>query len=187
MNHTVFLTVMLMGVLAFMLASSAMAQPPQPQTFSLARHSEVEPFNDEVYVEECGACHFPYQAGLLPARSWKKLMDPAALEDHFGDNAELDEEIRAPIQALLLKHSADASRYKRSKKIRVSLKKDEAPLRITDVPYIRRKHHELKDKHVKANPKVESLSYCNKCHLQAKNNSYDDDTVEIPGFGKWTW
>ena len=155
--------------------------------FSLERKSEVAVVSDKDYIEECGSCHFPYQPGLLPEASWHKLMDAKALEDHFGDNAELDEDLRTHILDVLVKASADKSSYKRSKKIMVSLRDDKAPLRITETPYIKSAHHEIPAKLIKENPKVKSLSYCNKCHQLADKGSFDDDSVSIPGHGNWTW
>ena len=35
---------------------------------------DVAPVNNELYVKECGYCHFAYQAGLLPSSSWNKIM-----------------------------------------------------------------------------------------------------------------
>ena len=35
------------------------------------------------YQEECGACHFAYDARFLPARSWEKIM--ATLDKHFNE------------------------------------------------------------------------------------------------------
>ena len=154
--------------------------------FSLERKNEVAPVSSDTYEEECGACHFPYQPGLLPSGSWKKLLAPQALEDHFGENAELDEGLRMQLLALLEKNAADTSYYKRSRKIMASLK-GETPSRITDVPYIRRKHHEIPARLIKPNDKVKSLSYCDACHQQAGKGIYDDDTVNIPGYGQWTW
>ena len=153
---------------------------------SLERKNEVAPVSNDTYKEECGACHFPYQPGLLPSASWKKLLAPEALEDHFGENAELDEELRLQLLALLEKNAADTSYYKRSRKIMASLS-GETPLRITEVPYIRRKHHEIPARLIKPNDKVKSLSYCDACHQQADKGIYDDDTVSIPGYGQWTW
>ena len=155
--------------------------------FSLERKNEVAQVDDALYKEECGSCHFPYQPGLLPEASWHKLMKPTALEDHFGDNAELDEEDSAHILNILVNNSADKSDYKRSKKIMASLRSDAAPIRIIETPYIRRKHHDIPDKLVKDNPKVKSLSYCDNCHKKADEGNYDDDTVVIPNHGNWTW
>jgi hypothetical protein len=153
---------------------------------SLDRKKEVAPAADPTYVKECGACHFAYQPGLLPERSWRKLLAPDALVDHFGANAELDEAPRTAILDFLVANSADKSYYKRSKKIMTSLRSDEAPLRITDVPYIRRKHHEIPADLIKSD-KVKSLSFCDACHQGAERGTYDDDTVNIPGYGNWTW
>lgn len=144
-------------------------------------HKGVEPVTNELYEEECGACHFPYQPGLLPARSWNRLMAPEALADHFGDNAELEDPLRRELLAFLTDAAADKSWYKRSIKVRRSLKGDEAPLRITEVPYIRRKHADIPDKDITGNDQVRSLSYCDNCHRRAARGIYDEDTVEIPG------
>ena len=34
--------------------------------------TDVAPVNNQLYIKECGSCHFPYQAGLLPANAWNK-------------------------------------------------------------------------------------------------------------------
>ena len=153
---------------------------------TLDRKGEIAPLVNETYKEECGSCHFPYQPGLLPSRSWKKLLSPSALEDHFGENAELDEDVRLQLLAVLEKSAAETSYYKRSRKIMASLK-DATPLRITEVPYIQRAHHEVPARLIKKNDKVKSLSYCDACHQKADKGIYDDDTVSIPGHGAWTW
>ena len=153
--------------------------------FSLKRMKGVAPVRDEIYLDECGACHMPYQPGLLPARSWHKLLDAKALADHFGENAELDEETRRHLLAFASAHAADTSYYKRSRKVMASLAEDQTPLRITEVPYIREKHREIPAALITANPQVKSLSFCNRCHRKADAGIYDDDTVVIPGHGRW--
>ncbi len=147
------------------------------------RHG-VEVIPNKVYEEECGSCHIAYQPGLLPKRSWLLLMQPSALEDHFGDNAALEEETRADIEKYLVDHSAETSSGKRSRKILSSLRIDESPLRITEVRYIERKHDEI-PKRLIVQKEVKSLSYCNKCHKKAEKGIYDDDSVFIPNYGRW--
>ena len=150
------------------------------------RHKGVAPVTDAKYAESCGECHFAYQPGLLPARSWQKLLDPKQLEDHFGENAELPEMDRVAVLQFLTKYSADSTiRYKRSIKIRRSLDDDAVPLRITEVPYIKKKHDEIPRKMIQDNRQVRSLSYCNKCHTEAAKGVFDDDTVDIPNFPDW--
>lgn len=155
--------------------------------FTLERRKGVKPVTDTGYNEECGACHFPYQPGLLPEASWKKILSRQALENHFGENAELDEKIRQHILSLAVANSADKSRYKRSKKIMASLGDNPPPLRITKVPYIHDKHEEVYEEVVKHSKKIKSMSLCDDCHQKAKEGIFDDDTVVIPGYGRWTW
>lgn len=154
--------------------------------FSLDHYKEVAPVTDASYRKECGACHMAYPPGLLPERSWRKLLDARALGDHFGEVAELDDQTREHLLDYTIVHAADRSSYKRSKKVVASLKETEAPLRINEVPYIRQKHHEIPVALIKQNDKVKSLSYCDSCHTTASQGRFDDDMVRIPGYGWWT-
>jgi len=165
------------------LALSLPAQADWKEWFSLDRAKEIIQVNNPVYEDECGSCHFAYQPGLLPKASWEKLMDGKALEDHFGDNAELDDAVRAEIERFLVENAADDAASKRSKKIMASLREDLAPIRITKVPFIVSRHEEIPDRLISGNPKVKSLSQCQQCHQDIKNGVYDDDTVYIAGHG----
>ena len=40
------------------------------------------------YTLECASCHTAYPPGMLPARSWERLM--AGLDRHYGSDASLD-------------------------------------------------------------------------------------------------
>ena len=145
--------------------------------------ADVAPVSDVRYAQECGSCHFAYQPGLLPARSWQKLM--GNLADHFGDNAELPQEDAAAITDYLVKNAADRSNYRRSVKINNSLSARQTPVRITEAPYIVRKHRKIPARLITGNPKVKSLSQCNACHAKAEAGSFSDHDVDIPGHGRW--
>lgn len=149
------------------------------------RLKEVDRVRNTHYAEECSACHFAYQPGLLPARSWKKLLDSKALGEHFGENAELDEEVRLEIEKYAVANAADESNSKRSRKIMASLPRKSTPLRITEIPYIKEKHSEIPKEMIAGNPQVKSLSNCNHCHTRADKGVFDDDTVYIKGHGPW--
>lgn len=166
----------------------AVAAPAHAQDFynPFSRHKEMVPVTDDTYNSECGDCHFAFQPGWLPVRSWQKLMDPTALKDHFGDNAELDEQTRRAVAKVLEAGAAEHSPSKRAKKVLRSLNKGDAPLRITETPYIKRKHHEIPAKWIKDNPDVKSLANCDACHLHAADGIFDDDGVDIPNHGPWT-
>ena len=143
----------------------------------------VAPIDNSFYVKECGVCHFAYQPGLLPARSWQQLM--ANIENHFDENAELETDEQKTLTDYLVNNAADFSKHKRSRKIMRSLSQHKTLIRITEIPYIVHEHDELPSIMVIGNPKVKSLSYCDKCHTRADTGSYSEDDINIPGFGFW--
>lgn len=130
-----------------------------------------------IYKNECGgSCHMVYPARLLPSESWQKLM--SGLEDHFGDNAELNPAEQAEITQYLVENSPGKSSFRRSRSMM------QAPLRITQMPHFRHEHN-FSDKMVKDNPKVASLSNCDACHQGAETGSFNEHDVRIPGFAGW--
>ncbi|MGD2055248.1 MAG: diheme cytochrome c [Gammaproteobacteria bacterium] len=143
---------------------------------------DVTPVQDTLYQEECGACHFAYQPGLLPAASWQTLMD--GLADHFGENAELDADTAARLRDYLGANAADRASTGRSPRIAGSLR-GAAPLRITETAYFRRQHDEIPVRAVAGNPEVGSFSRCDACHAGAGEGNYDEHAVRIPGWGRW--
>jgi hypothetical protein len=149
------------------------------------RQKNVKPVMNKQYRDECGACHFAYQPGLLPSRSWELLLNAEALRKHFGVNAELDDDTLKVIHDYAVDNAADKSWYKRSRKIAVATEKGPAPLRITELRYISRKHHDIPEKMIKGNKDVKSLSFCDKCHTQTEQGIYDADTVSIPNYPDW--
>jgi hypothetical protein len=147
------------------------------------RTNDVSAVTSTVYKEECGSCHMAYPPGLLPARSWDKIM--LELENHFGDNAELDAETSQLITKLLLTNSADRSDYRRSKKFNRSINFNDIPVRISETPYFKHEHDEIPTRFVTANPEVNSFSQCDACHAKAERGSFNEHDVHIPGYGRW--
>lgn len=147
------------------------------------RHtSGANPVNNKQYKDECGSCHFAYQPGLLPAKSWEKLLTAEGLHDHFGEVADLDKDTLQAIRDYVLANAAEKSYYKIARKIAVATEGGEAPLRITEVRYIKRKHHSIPEKMIRDNKDVKSLSYCNACHTKAEQGIFKEDTVLIPNY-----
>ena len=148
------------------------------------RTRDVAVVANPLYKEECGSCHMAYPPGLLPGRSWEKMM--ASLEEHFGENAELDSATAAELTRFLVEHSADAEpQYRRSRHITRDLSSESVPLRITELAYFRHEHDEIPVRLVNANPKVNSYSNCNACHQNAELGSFSEREINIPGHGKW--
>ena len=154
-------------------------------TFSslLKREKDVAPVTYMKYEKECGDCHMPYPAGLLPGRSWQKIM--SGLDNHFDDNAELDPAVNQEITDYLVRNSADNSPYRRSRRIMRTLSSEQVPLRITELSYVRRAHREIPKRMVVGNDKVNSLSNCSACHQRAKQGSFSEREIHIPGYGRW--
>ncbi len=136
----------------------------------------LPPVDNALYSEECASCHFLYLPGLLPSGSWGKIMEGA--EDHFGEDLALDEETSAEILKYLEANGAETTGAKRSVKIMKSLK-GETPLRITEVRYIVKEHHEIKSKVFKRESIV-SFSNCGACHRTADKGIFEEDDIKIP-------
>jgi len=134
------------------------------------------PPKDSAYSRECGSCHFLYFPGLLPENSWIKLM---AQEDHFGEALGLDAEAAAEITGYLKANSADRNRQTEwSSKIMRSLG-TLTPVKITEVPYITRKHGKIK-REVFSRASVKTLSNCGACHRTGAEGDFEEDNVKIP-------
>lgn len=144
---------------------------------------DIAAVNNDTYSKECGSCHFAYQPGLLPERSWRKILE--SLHQHFGDNAELAEADQAVISEYLMTNAAEHSSTRRSQKLLDSLADDAGPLRITEVPYIQRKHREVPKAAFGKPDGVKNLSDCKACHTRAETGSYSEHEIKIPGLGNW--
>ena len=137
---------------------------------------EMNPVSNTIYKETCGACHFSYQPELLPAGSWEKIC--VGLDNHFDEAIELEPESKKVIIEYLKTNAADRSSVEKSVKIMRSLG-NQTPLRITEIPYFQRKHHEIKAE-VLERESIGSLSNCPACHQTAESGDYDDDHAVIP-------
>ena len=130
------------------------------------------------YQAECTSCHVGYLPGFLPERSWKKLI--ADLDNHFGENASLDDPVREEIQKYLVKNAADMpAATKRSKKIAKMISASDTPLRITETPFWTRKHAAIKA-YVWKREKVGSKAHCDSCHRDANKGLFSEHDVHIP-------
>ena len=188
MNHKTFAVSILLSAAMLAISGTAISDDDNEKGGFINRwfggnQAGVAPVENSHYLEECGSCHFPYQPGLLPARSWSKLM--TGLDDHFGENAELPAEDAKLIEGYLVKNAADKSSYKRSQKIMRNMPPTDTPLRISETRYFIKKHDELSRRMVQDNPQVRSFSNCGSCHTQAAKGSFEENEIKIPGFGQW--
>ncbi|RDE19384.1 hypothetical protein DV711_10830 [Motiliproteus coralliicola] len=136
-----------------------------------------------LYDEECGSCHLAYPGYLLPTDSWINLMNN--LEDHFGENAELDSQDQQAIKQYLATNAADSRRYAKLRDA-ATIDDSRAPLmRITELPFFIEEHDEVPQYMVEGNDQVGSFSQCDTCHADADRGRFDEDQIRIPGYGRW--
>ncbi|EHR72359.1 Dihem cytochrome c [Burkholderiales bacterium JOSHI_001] len=120
-----------------------------------------------VYTQECASCHVAYPPGLLPARSWQRIMN--SLDKHYGSDASLDAATTKQIDGWL---QANAGTYKRVR--------EEPPQdRLTRSAWFDRKHGGL-DASVWKLASVKSPANCGACHGGADRGQFDDDHLKFP-------
>lgn len=119
------------------------------------------------YQAECAACHTAYAPGLLPARSWQRIM--SGLDKHYGTDASLDD---ATVRQLSVWLQANAGTYKR-----VS---EEPPQdRLTRSAWFARKHDDIPPS-VWKHTAIKSAANCGACHTGADRGDFDDDNIRLP-------
>lgn len=91
---------------------------------------------NKVVAKECGACHMPYPAMLLPARSWAKII--GALDKHFGEDASMPEASRQQILAFMSANAGDSASS--DSWFMRGVPNTATPVRITDMPFWRSIH-----------------------------------------------
>ena len=167
--------------LALTMGSTAVVLADRPTTVKKKNVGKSIAFvKNELYEAECASCHLGFLPGFLPKNSWKKLM--SGLENHFGENAELEEEQVNLITAFLMEHAAGAPKSSpRSKKISRMMDDSSADptIRITETPFWVRKHISIKD-WVWKREAVDSKAKCEVCHEDAVKGRYSEYTVKIP-------
>ena len=131
----------------------------------------------ELYIEECGSCHFEFSANLLPQRSWVVMM--ADLENHFGDDASLDEEDQQTLGLWLQEGALETSQSEWPYLIGKSILPEDSPQRISKTSYWIEKHEDIEESITKRKS-VRSKLNCGACHPNAAYGSYEDARIEIP-------
>lgn len=126
---------------------------------------------------ECGSCHMLYHPGLLPERSWNKMM--TGLDKHFGENASLDTATSDEITRFLSLNSADKQDNRRSNRINQSIPVTSTPLRISETRYFISKHDEVSSVTFKRKS-IGSAANCVACHKGAEKGEFSESQIKIP-------
>jgi Dihaem cytochrome c len=141
------------------------------------------PASNPTYVNECGACHFVYLPGLLPARSWRAIMAKAN-NDHFGESLSLSPDVAREIEQYLASNAADRSNYRGASAILYRLSDSATPSRITALPVMRQRHAVVRKLMAERQELVHSLTNCNACHEKAVTGSFAYEEIVVPGVTK---
>jgi hypothetical protein len=130
------------------------------------------------YLNECGGCHTAYAPGLLPARSWKRML--AELDRHFGEDASVDEDTRVALEKAILPLAADTpGATMLMRRIASGIAPSETPQRISGSPFFKYMHDEVPGAFWKR-PKIGSPANCVACHVRANEGRYYEREVSIP-------
>lgn len=127
---------------------------------------------------ECAACHMAYPAGLLPARSWQKMM--GELDRHFGEDASLNAQEVEQIGRYLTENAADSPRANRQmQRIASGIAPGANPQRFTETSFFSYLHDEVPSG-VWKRKGIASKSNCVACHTRAEQGSFIEREIRIP-------
>ena len=129
---------------------------------------------NEAFVNECASCHTLYPPNLMPKKSWELIMSD--LENHFGDDASLDEELNKNILAFLLKNSSETSTMENSWKFLNSIG-DKDIIAISKTTYWDKRHKDI-PKEIFDNEKIKSKANCKACHSDIEKGLIEDENIK---------
>ncbi|MDD4977116.1 MAG: cytochrome C [Gallionella sp.] len=119
--------------------------------------------------EECGSCHIVYPPNMLPAESWRALMDN--LNKHFGSDASLDKATQRELSNLLQNQG----------KGRAETANNGQPIiRISQTSWFLDEHEDEVSPRTWRNPKIKSASNCGTCHTKADQGRFGEHEIRIP-------
>jgi len=136
------------------------------------------PVSHTTTKNECAACHMAYPAGLLPARSWKRMM--GELDRHFGEDASLTAQEVEQIARYLVDNAADSPQANRMiNRIATGIAPGSTPQRFTETAYFGYLHDEMSAS-VWKRKGIASKSNCVACHTKAEQGSFVEREIRIP-------
>lgn len=122
---------------------------------AMAEEKKLPPIAGALTRNECGACHLAFPAGMLPAPSWTAIMK--GLDDHFGEDASLDDDSRRWIEAYLIGYARKGSG---------------AELRFTKARWFVDEHSGREFKRKMTGRSVKTVVNCVACHRGAERGRF---------------
>lgn len=177
-----FITITAVSIFAYCVAEDTIEHDEHRRESTEKKHrnshtgGQTKQARNAAYEAICGSCHWAYPPQLLPKKSWEKTL--SSLEDHFGNAVQISEQNQRTASSYLLNNAADVSSSEVGRKIHRSLD-GESPTRVTEVPYVQRKHHEISPE-IFARQSIGGMANCIACHPEAASLDFEDDRVQIP-------
>jgi len=131
----------------------------------------------QVYLDECGACHDAHHPSLLPPESWARLL--TGLDDHFGEDASLDDATAREIRRFLEETAALPWDTEAAREIRATLPDGPDPPRITASTWWRMRHGWIEEGMFR-HPRVGGRLNCGACHADAATGLFADAAIRLP-------
>lgn len=147
----------------------------EEQPFLAFKHDSLP--TNTTWSSECGDCHLAFHPTLLPARSWRRILDEQT--DHFGDDLFLETEVLEEIRDFLIQNAAESGLTEAGHKINASVPKNTTPIRISETVYWKKKHEDIAERYWQSK-KVGSKANCNACHLDASEGWFEDSNMKLP-------
>jgi cytochrome b len=130
---------------------------------------------DAAYVKECSSCHAPHHPSLASAATWTTII--ATLDNHFGDNAELDVAVSQSLLGYLVRNSAETWDTEAAHRLRQA--NAAGSLRITETSGWQGIHRHL-DSQVFKTKAVGGKLNCAACHADAAAGLFKPRSIAIP-------
>jgi hypothetical protein len=98
------------------------------------------------------------------------------LENHFGDDASIDEESNKNILAFLLKNSAETSTLEASWNFLNSIE-DKDIIALSQTAFWKKTHEDI-PKEIYNNKKIKSKANCKACHSDIEKGLIEDENIK---------
>lgn len=142
-----------------------------------SEHEALPPVARAAWTSGCGGCHLAYHPALLPARSWRALVEESS--SHFGHDLALEDDARMEITAFLVANAADNSPHRGARKLARLIASEDTPRRITEAKWFAA-HHDEVGPSVWKRQAIGGPGNCAACHARAANGDFDGHHVSIP-------
>ena len=111
---------------------------------------------------------------LLPKKSWEVMMSD--LENHFGDDASIDDESNKNILAYLVKNSAETSSMESSWNFLNSIG-DKDIIAMSDTIFWKETHKDI-PKELYNHKNIKNKANCKACHSDIEKGLIEDENIK---------